>query len=184
MIRLLYTMKICKKCGIHFKTQIKVDGKLRNLCNRTFCLSCSPMGAGNRIDITKLTRGDCIVCGAALKGNARLFCSGVCKSKRNSKDPIQKAGNYAAQQGRALCRKLHFIQTLGNCCKICGYNKNYAALHFHHTDATQKSFSIDSRKISNTRMSVLEKEVSKCELLCANCHAERHHPNLTLDITR
>ena len=70
------------------------------------------------------------------------------------------------------------INFLGGCCSKCGYNKNYAALEFHHVK--DKSFSLDSRKISNTSMSKLLEELKKCILLCSNCHKEHHYPDLLL----
>ena len=35
--------------------------------------------------------------------------------------------------------------------KICGYDKNVAALEFHHKDSTQKEFKLDARKLANTK---------------------------------
>ena len=59
-------------------------------------------------------------------------------------------------------------------CELCGYNKNSAALHFHHIDPELKSFEIAAAK-SRSLDSIVE-EIKKCMLLCANCHAEIHHP--------
>ena len=56
-------------------------------------------------------------------------------------------------------------------CKICGYNKSNCAKHFHHLDKTNK------REVSSmTQYSLKEvkKEIKKCVLVCANCHAELH----------
>lgn len=61
-------------------------------------------------------------------------------------------------------------------CEICGYDKNYSALTFHHLDPEEKDFSIsDSKTISVTK---LRNEISKCVVLCSNCHAEEHNPHL------
>ena len=54
-------------------------------------------------------------------------------------------------------------------CRICGYKKCGAALHFNH-------LSQDEKKINVSRCKTLEsvkKEMRKCEILCANCHAEK-----------
>jgi len=84
---------------------------------------------------------------------------------------------YANQKKRAISRKLELIKLMGEKCN-CGYNKNLAALVFHHIDPNTKSFELDSRKISNMSMSDLLVEAKKCILLCHNCHMEIHYPNL------
>lgn len=61
------------------------------------------------------------------------------------------------------------VQEFGGKCMKCGYNKSVKALQFHHIDPTEKSFSISNGTKSLER---LRKEASKCQLLCANCHAE------------
>ncbi|WP_125916732.1 hypothetical protein [Hymenobacter coccineus] len=42
-----------------------------------------------------------------------------------------------------------------------------------------KSIKLDMRVLSNRNWDVIVAEASKCELLCSNCHAEVHHPELT-----
>lgn len=177
-------MKKCNLCGIEFKTHVHINGKYRNFGNRKYCLTCSPFGEGNRIKLhtpksKEHNNTKCEICSAYLKGNAVKFCSKTCKSK--SYAGTTETNNYAYQQGRALTRKLAFIKLLGGACYCCGYKKNLAALHFHHQDSKTKKFSIDSRALSNTSLKRLEEEMEKCELLCANCHAEKHYPYMNLD---
>ena len=66
-------------------------------------------------------------------------------------------------------------------CEKCGYDRNYAALEFHHVDSDRKSFQLDLRSLSNRKWSVIMKEAEKCILLCSNCHAELHNPACTMD---
>jgi hypothetical protein len=63
---------------------------------------------------------------------------------------------------------------------VCGYEKNLAAFSFHHIDPSRKQFALDMRALSNRTMDAVMAEVAKCSLVCANCHAELHHPNLNL----
>lgn len=58
-------------------------------------------------------------------------------------------------------------------CEICGYNKNYAAIVFHHS-TEEKNFEINHGK--SLSYAKLFHEVSICDVLCSNCHAEAHHP--------
>ena len=69
-------------------------------------------------------------------------------------------------------------------CSSCGYNKNVSALHFHHKDYKAKEFKLDLRVLSNRRWEVILEEVKKCEILCANCHAEIHNPELCIENVR
>lgn len=62
-------------------------------------------------------------------------------------------------------------------CSNCGYDKCDSAIHFHHLDPAQKLFQV-SNMHSYTGMDI-EKEIKKCILLCANCHAELHEINRT-----
>ena len=57
-------------------------------------------------------------------------------------------------------------------CVECGYSKCLEALQFHHTDPAKKNFVIsDYRKFSVEKLMA---ELSKCMVLCANCHIELH----------
>jgi hypothetical protein len=68
------------------------------------------------------------------------------------------------------------IKLLGMRCEVCGYNKNYAALEFHHVKPSDKLFQLDLRSLSNRKWEAVLDEVKKCRLLCSNCHAEEHNP--------
>lgn len=83
--------------------------------------------------------------------------------------------NYESQKLRGLKRKFELIKSHGGKCEICGYNKNLAALEFHHINPEEKEFQLDLRHLSNTNLDKLEKEINKCQLLCANCHREIHN---------
>jgi hypothetical protein len=69
--------------------------------------------------------------------------------------------------------KQECITYKGGSCIKCGYSKCIAALEFHHRDLQQKDIQISSlrhRKLNP----MIEKELDKCDLLCANCHRETH----------
>jgi hypothetical protein len=69
-----------------------------------------------------------------------------------------------------FAKKIKCINILGGKCKNCG-DDNIFHLTFHHL--FDKEFEISDVKYC--RWSVLEKELLKCELLCENCHAEKHY---------
>ena len=112
----------------------------------------------------------CIVCGKKLPGKRRKYCSDKCKNKRHQ--------SYSAQNLRGRKKKIDLVNLFGGKCSECGYDKNLAALTFHHLDPKEKSFKMDMRSLSNRKWSTIKREADKCILLCANCHAELHSPDL------
>jgi len=65
------------------------------------------------------------------------------------------------------------IKYKGGKCEICGYKKCLQALEFHHTSNTGKDFGISAKGYTRSWRRV-KKEISKCILVCANCHREIH----------
>jgi hypothetical protein len=115
----------------------------------------------------------CIVCGNQLRGRQTKFCSIACKNNYHQ--------GYENQKRRGLARKLELVEAKGGRCSICGYRKNLSALAFHHLDSAKKDFKLDMRSLSNRKLEPTLKELEKCSLVCHNCHAEIHNPQLDLD---
>ena len=115
----------------------------------------------------------CIVCQSTLSGKQTKFCSNKCKQKHNNE--IHQ--NYQSQKDKGLLRKIELIKSKGGECQQCGYNKNHAALCFHHLDPNEKGMPLTMRQISNNKLEKLLEEVDKCVLLCHNCHMEIHYPH-------
>lgn len=61
----------------------------------------------------------------------------------------------------------------GGKCQICGYHKSKRALSFHHKNPKQKDFGLSARGLTRS-WERIQKELDKCILVCANCHAELH----------
>lgn len=62
---------------------------------------------------------------------------------------MNNANSYPQQKIRGLKRKYEAIVK-------CGYNKNLVALEFHHINPKDKSFTLDVRNFSNTKIVKLE----------------------------
>lgn len=118
-----------------------------------------------------MKRDTCEVCSKPLTGKQTRFCSVACKNDFHQ--------GYETQQIRGLKRKWELVQQLGGKCSKCGYDKNLAALSFHHIG--EKSHKLDMRSLSNRTMERVMKEFANCVLLCANCHMEEHYPYLDMD---
>lgn len=69
--------------------------------------------------------------------------------------------------------KLDAIRTLKNQpCQDCNKTYPYYVMQFDHRDPLTKSFTI-SDSIDAQSLSRLKEEIQKCDVVCANCHAER-----------
>ena len=75
---------------------------------------------------------------------------------------------------RRFRSKAAAIKYLGGKCKKCGWYGNQAALQFHHLRG--KDFTIGN--VANKSWDSIKKEIVKCVLLCANCHAIEHSTKL------
>ena len=82
------------------------------------------------------------------------------------------------QSERWIRRKIEAIQGLGGQCYQCGYKRNYAALDFHHRNPTDKEFQWQRLRLRPWPQVLLE--LDKCDLLCKNCHQEKHYPEAIL----
>lgn len=142
-------MKTCVACGREFPSKLRINGVMRSLYRRKFCLECSPFGEHNT---SKKPAG--------ASDDADAF------RKRRRTDSWVR---YLRKRRRE--RKERLIALRGGKCEDCGYGTSSAALEFHHRDARTKEFGIGNMNGSWLRLLA---EAEKCDLLCANCHRGRH----------
>lgn len=64
------------------------------------------------------------------------------------------------------------VKYLGGKCIQCGWDKNQAALQFHHKNPKEKEFVLAN--VANKSWDTIKQELKKCVLLCANCHTTLH----------
>jgi len=93
---------------------------------------------------------------------------------------------YTSNGAKTKCKKCHTMEThyskkmikqkavdyLGGECKDCGLKGGPHLFDFHHRDPAEKEFHWGNNRVSWNK---LVPELDKCDLLCANCHRERHH---------
>jgi hypothetical protein len=82
------------------------------------------------------------------------------KEKRNVTRVTQasKAGEY-----------INSVKSKG--CSLCGYKKCLSAIEFHHVTEGKK-FELSS--VGSRSLRQIQDEISKCVVICANCHREVH----------
>ena len=100
----------------------------------------------------------------------------ICRLCKNQFKDYQKRGRTRCGSCNTKIRRFRAkaaaIKLLGGKCEICGWRGNQAALQFHHKNKSAKEFTIGN--VANKSWELIQKEVEKCALLCANCHAIEH----------
>lgn len=65
------------------------------------------------------------------------------------------------------------IALLGGVCQLCGYSRCSRSLVFHHINPEDKGFDFTSGAYMKSWADI-KQELTKCLLLCSNCHGEVH----------
>lgn len=109
------------------------------------------------------------------KGTRNYHCK-ECQSlyfyehyRANKKYYIDKAQEYK-EDNREWFRE--FKKTLK--CEVCG-ESDPCCLDFHHIDGDIKEYNISRMVSKGMSEEVIRKEISKCVILCANCHRKEHN---------
>lgn len=74
---------------------------------------------------------------------------------------------------KARENKVKAIALLGDCCDECKKQFHPAAMDFHHLDPNTKNHELNAPMMSRKWESIV-REISKCRLLCSNCHRTLH----------
>jgi predicted HNH restriction endonuclease len=116
-------------------------------------------------------------------GRPRKFVSG--HNGRRYTDPTQhkREWNHRNREARYIYKKKYLkglkekvIAIMGGKCLDCGVpfnGKNAKIFDLHHLEPDKKDFSI-GQMIGNYAWSKILEEISKCVMICANCHRLRH----------
>ncbi len=126
---------ICKNCSSPFKRFVVIDGKLRNLQNRKFCLQCSPFKTHN-------TLPDLIHVSHAHETEKRCSNCNTIKPINEFYSRRDRTINKSVYSHCRVCanelsikrqkkNKTDAINYKGGKCSRCGYNKYQECLEFH-----------------------------------------------------
>lgn len=115
---------------------------------------------------------------AAAREVGALVATMTCAHHGRTEFVLEARGYYRCKRCRAerVARRRRHVKAIvvreaGGKCSLCGYDRCVAALHFHHVDPEDKQFHIALRGAARS-LERVRREVKKCVLLCANCHAE------------
>lgn len=156
-------MPICKRCGNKFPNSIDLDGRRRFLHKRSYCLVCEKLNT-----ISAQTEKQCSYC-KEVKPTTEYYPRQSRGRKGFSAYCRKCIGKQNAERARQ--EKLKCLEYKGSKCEVCGYSKYVGALEFHHRNPIEKDFAISKIKVFDDKM---RRELDKCDLLCSNCHKERH----------
>lgn len=154
-------MKFCP-CGDKIPTQMKIDGKLRNLQNRSKCLKCMPFNSHRTRRKSTLEIRTAVAAKSLRQYHRYKEINGI--------DPIKVIRDR---------RKYLLVDLLGGSCFLCGYSGCKKALSLHHV--REKAFEVNSRALQFSWARV-KAEIRKCVLVCLNCHAEIHDGLVSEDL--
>ena len=95
-------------------------------------------------------------------------------SRKHYEENIERYKARAAASNKKLrLRNRDFIKEIkeSNPCMDCGEFYPYYVMHFDHI--YDKNGSVSDLSRASSSLDRIQKEIDNCELVCANCHAER-----------
>ena len=151
--------------------RLKLSKKMRKHPKK-FCAECNVLlSKSNKNDLCESCKSNkpklCPICKTKLSESNTYF-----RRTENRLSAYCKQCLYFYQKERWKKRKRVAIEFLGGKCSICGYDKYFGALDFHHIDPKTKEY--DWKKYRQMSLAKLKNELIKCILVCSNCHREIH----------
>lgn len=114
----------------------------------------------------------CKECGRGQTFENRARCRDCQNAKRRAE--YAKGGYGAKKDKRRANWRREFMDAVKNLpCQDCERRYPPECMDFDHRDAELKEFEIGSTYIGFNALSKLQREISKCDLVCANCHRIR-----------
>jgi hypothetical protein len=95
-------------------------------------------------------------------------------SRKHYEENIERYKSRAAASNKKLrIRNRDFIKEIkeSNPCTDCGEFYPYYVMHYDHI--YDKNGSVSDLSRASSSLDRIQKEIDNCELVCANCHAER-----------
>lgn len=140
----------------------------------------------------------CVECqqGFSAKRLSALFCSGRCRDRSRVRQPASPAQRRAWRLKRLTrpgyrehvnaisnaratrIRRWLDAQKLAAGCCDCGFRVHPSALHFDHISSNKTINVCNAKSITQAK-----KEISKCVVRCANCHAIKTWPHLLVHMS-
>lgn len=122
------------------------------------------------------------------KARKQKFCSPACRHKNWSsnnraqlndtvrkyrKRRYEREGSWRDEGDKAKALKAWMLELKSNPCADCGGTFDSCCMDFDHREGTDKQYNIASMFAHHYSRELIEVELAKCELVCANCHRIR-----------
>ena len=85
----------------------------------------------------------------------------------------QADGRWRDEGEKARSLRAWMVEIKSNPCADCGGSFDVCCMDFDHRDASEKKFNVGSMFAHHYSRELIEAEVAKCDLVCANCHRIR-----------
>jgi 5-methylcytosine-specific restriction endonuclease McrA len=158
----LRVVENCRKVGYNFPKRLRETSKGRNTMN-----------AKTKQDLQDVEN-------FLLRSRTNDFLKRIetardTQLKAIAKQKVQKLGKELTATGKRVpIREFLREYLLENPCLRCG-NPNLMVLEFDHRNREEKSFSIADAVNQGIGLDEVKNELTKCDVLCANCHAIKTH---------
>lgn len=136
--------KLCRNCGVEFT--MKPKARIQHFCNNNCRL----------IHWVKNNR-------EKLNNNVREY-----RKKR-----YEVEGQWRNEGPKAVAAKQWMNEIKSKPCCDCGGTFEVCCMDFDHKENTEKSYNIGSMFAHHYSRELIEIELAKCDLVCANCHRIR-----------
>lgn len=165
----------CEKCDKEFDIRVEVNSKKHYLYKRKLCFDCSPykQGSSAYYEWLRSQQQSKICSGCKLDLPIDKFYLRKSEGGKNKPQSLCIECNNRRAAERSGSFKEWAVEYKGGKCVRCGYDRCLDALQFHHRGHSTKEVTPAKMKLWSREKAQLE--LDKCELVCANCHAEIHH---------
>jgi len=116
------------------------------------------------------------------------FCSARCRHKywrKNNRDKLNEAvrkyrarryaaeGNWREEGDKAKALKTWMIELKSKVCIDCGGKFPTCCMDFDHCRGAKKKYNVGTMFAHHYSRELIQMELDKCDLVCANCHRIR-----------
>lgn len=162
-------MQVCEVCKENYETKSKRQKYCSPKCRMKSFIKRNPLKFSEYNRKCRLKKDIlCVYCNNPIpidkRKMGRTLCSDSCRI-----DSLNKSHKKSKETRRDLF--LAHKESIG--CLYCGYNKYGGSLDYHHIDSNNKDSRIKASDFKSKNSRYLN-EISKCILLCKNCHYELH----------